>query len=111
MAVHRLQMGVRMPPNSGRSKGAANRPARPVKDFLQALVDDPEVQESIRRQIFEGRPGAMQAFLEAAQMVMGRPRQRVQVELSPDLAELLFLAHQESQAEREDRASQRSSAA
>ena len=110
MAVHRFKRGDRRPQRSDRRTGRTSAVTRPVKDFLRALVDDPEVQESIRRQIIEGKPGAMEAFLEAAQMVMGRPRRQVEVSTSPDLAQLLALAH-ELRHEEEGRLSRPSSAA
>ena len=74
------------------------------------MVEDPEVQEAFRDQMIAGKRGAMQAFLKAAQMVIGRPRQQVEVSTSPNLAQLLALGHKLRQEE-EGRLSRPSSAA
>jgi hypothetical protein len=77
-----------------RTPRAPYAPPRNLTDFLHDLVTDPEVQEAVKDHIVSGEEGAVQLFFEAVAHVIGRPRQTVRVEVTPELARLLSLAHQ-----------------
>lgn len=89
----------------GRQRGTPNRITRSVKEFLAELVDDPEVQEAVRRRIIQ--KGDVAGFLGVAAHILGRPRESVQVETTPNMGKLLVMALQaknESQRRERERA-------
>jgi hypothetical protein len=65
-----------------------------LNHFLHDLVSDPEVREAVKDQIVSGKDGAVQLFFEAVAHVVGRPRETVRVEVSPELVRLLSMEHQ-----------------
>lgn len=63
----------------GRAPGTPNRTTRAVKEFLAALVDKPEVQDAVECRIIKGDAVA---FFRALEHVVGKPAERVRVDLS-----------------------------
>jgi hypothetical protein len=57
---------------AGRPKGALNKTTRKVKEFLAALVDDPDVQEAVQSRILKGDAVA---FFRALEHVLGKPKE------------------------------------
>lgn len=92
--VHAFKPGPDPRRKRGRDKGVQNKVTREVKAFLTSMVSDPEVQESFRAQILAGDKGAMQAFLGATHLVVGRPTETHNVNVSPSLAEIMVLGLQ-----------------
>ncbi len=88
----RLLKGHPSLPGAGRPQGCLNRATRDLREFLSALVSDTEVQDSIKDQILLGNRGAMQGFFTAAAHVAGKPRERIEIEVSPNLSQLLLMA-------------------
>ena len=75
-----------------RRRRPANAAPRDLGDFLHDLVTDPEVQAAVKDYIVSGRDGAAQLFLEAAAYVIGRPKETVRLEVTPELVRLLSMA-------------------
>ena len=90
-------------PNAGRKPGSLNKLTRDVKEFMRELVDDPEIQDSVRAQILKGDRGAMAGFLGVAAHVVGRPKETVELSTSPSLAKLLVLAAESAKAKKEEK--------
>lgn len=78
----------------GRPPGQPNKVTRAVKDFLREITEDPEVQESFRKALIARDRGALQAFLGTVHMVVGKPKESVEVSTSPSMSKLLLLALQ-----------------
>lgn len=76
----------------GRAPGTPNKVTVEVKEFFRQLVEDPLVQRSFRAQIIMGEKGAMAAFLGSAAHVIGRPKETVAVETTPNMSKLLIMA-------------------
>lgn len=77
---------------NGRDKGVPNKITRAVKDFLREMVEDPDVQEAFKNQIVNGDRGSMQAFLGSIHLVVGKPKESVEVSTSPSMSKLLLMA-------------------
>ena len=92
-----FKKGDPKPPTSGRKPGVQNKTTKAVKDFFIELTSDPEVQDAVRAQIMGAEKGSMAAFLGAASHVIGKPKETVQVDVTPNMAELLTLAIQGAQ--------------
>ncbi len=89
-----FKKGTPKPANSGRKKGVRNKVTREVKDFLREMVNDPQVQAAFRKQLVRGDRGAMQAFLGSTHLIIGRPKESVEVSTSPSMSKMLLLALQ-----------------
>ena len=57
-------------------------------------MNDPEVQVAVRDHILSGKEGAAQLFLGAAAHVLGRPMERVLIDLTPETAKAIAVALQ-----------------
>ena len=66
-------------PGPGRPKGLPNKTTRAVKEFLAALVDDSQVQDSVKGRILKGDAVA---FFRALEHVVGKPQENVNVNLN-----------------------------
>lgn len=84
------------PGGPGRPFGSLNRVRRDVREFIEDLVTDPDVQESVRLQIMAGEKGtgALQGFLGAIAHQIGKPKASVEVSVSPSLSKLLLMARE-----------------
>lgn len=67
------------PGGPGRKKGVPNKTTRAVKEFLAALVDDPETQEAVQERI---RKGDAIAFFRALEHVVGKPKETVEANVT-----------------------------
>lgn len=69
-------------PGPGRPKGSQNKTTRKVKEFLAALVDNPDVQDAVENRILKGDAVA---FFRALEHVLGKPKENegepVQIEV------------------------------
>ena len=97
------QLAARFKKGDPRSREIAKRGGhtirkltRDVREFLQELVNDPEVQDSIRLQIMAGEKGtgAMAGYFTAVAHQVGKPKASVEVSVSPSLSKLLLLARE-----------------
>lgn len=112
-----MAAGHRRPPNrtsfkpgpdprrpKGRVKGVPNKVTRDVKEFLSSMVNDPAVQKAFRAQILAGDKGAMAAFLGATHLIVGKPRETHDVNISPSLSEIMVMGLQlKAETERAER--------
>lgn len=89
-----FKKGQPRPANAGRKKGTPNRAPVAVREFFRAMTEDPDVQDAFRAQILAGDKGSMAAFLGAAAHVIGKPRETIQLDTTPNMARLLQLAMQ-----------------
>lgn len=80
----------------GRPPGTPNKVTKAVKDFLREMVEDPDVQDAFKSQILMGDRGSMQAFLGSVHLIIGKPKESVEVSTSPSMAQLILLALQKS---------------
>lgn len=85
-------------PGAGRAKGTPNKLTRDVKEFIDSLTADPEVQDAVRDQILAGRAGALQGFLGFVAHKVGKPKESLEVSTSPDLTALIALALEKKKA-------------
>jgi len=93
----------------GRKKGTPNRVTRDIKELLASIVnEDEEYQRSLRRRMIAGKAAHMETL--AAYYTVGKPREQVEVQTDPNLAQLLELAHK-VRNERLEQASRSSSGA
>ncbi len=79
---------------NGRDKGVPNKITRAVKEFFIDITSDPDVQEAFRDQILTAEKGSMAAFLGAAAHVIGKPKETLQLDTTPNMAKLLVMAIQ-----------------
>jgi len=69
-----------------------NRITRDIKDLLVATVNEnPQYQQALVRRMIAGKAPHLETL--AAYYTIGKPREQVQVQTSPGVAELLELAH------------------
>lgn len=85
-----FKKGTPKPPNSGRKPGVRNKVTRAVREFLTEMADDPKVQKAFKDQVVRGDRGSMQAYLGVVAHIIGRPKETVSVETTPDMAQLLL---------------------
>lgn len=78
--------------SKGRPVGTPNKVTRAVREFLIDLAEDTSVQEAIRDQIKGGDRGSMQAFLGVVAHVIGQPKAKTEIDLSPKMSRLLLMA-------------------
>ena len=90
----RFKKGDPKPSNSGRKKGTPNRVTRAVNSFIAELADDEEVQEAFRDSLIERDKGAIQGYLGVVAHRIGKPRETVQIDTTPNMAKLLVMALQ-----------------
>jgi hypothetical protein len=69
-----------------RSKGALNWTTREAKEMARRIVCDPEYWEATRKRAIEGTLGQMEPVLW--HYAFGKPKERVELSLAPDLAHL-----------------------
>jgi hypothetical protein len=67
-----------------------------MRSFLRSVIEDPDYQDSVRQRMIAGKAPHMEQL--AAYYTLGKPREQVQVETSPSLAQLMLLAHETSNA-------------
>lgn len=102
-----MAVGHRRPPNrtsfkpgpdprrpKGRVKGVPNKVTTEVKAFLTTMVNDPAIQDAFRAQILAKDKGAMQAFLGAVHLVIGKPAETHNVNVAPSLSEIMVMGLQ-----------------
>lgn len=70
---HRFKKGEPRPPNAGRKKGTPNKLTRDVKQFLDDLVTDVDVQEAVRDRL---KKGDTVGFFRALENAIGKPTER-----------------------------------
>jgi hypothetical protein len=68
-----------------------------MKTFLVSVISDPEYQDAARERMIAGRAPHLETL--ALYYAHGKPRETVEVEQSPDMAQLLLLAHRHLEAE------------
>lgn len=73
-------------PGAGRTKGTPNKVTRAVREFLAALVDDGEAQQAIRDRVIAGDTIA---FFRAVDHVLGKPKESLDLGVSPEAAALV----------------------
>lgn len=86
---------------NGREKGVPNKVTRAVKDFFVEITSDPDVQDAFKDVILARDKSTAVAFLGAAAHVIGKPKETVQVDTTPNMAKLIVMALQAAAAERE----------
>ena len=67
------------PGNKFTRAGVPNKTTRAVKEFLAALVDEPDVQDAVKARIMKGDAVA---FFRALEQVIGKPTERQEIEHS-----------------------------
>ena len=84
--------GHKKSPKSGRKPGVRNKVTREIRTFFAEMANDPKVQDAFKAQVVRGDRGSMQAFLGVAAHIIGKPKETLQVETTPNMAKLLLLA-------------------
>lgn len=75
VAANRGQFRKGRPKTGGRRRGTPNRATRAWKEFVAELVNAPDTQARLRRQVFK-RP---ELLFKAAEHAVGKPRQTVEL--------------------------------
>lgn len=70
-----FRKGSKRPPRAGRKKGTPNKVTKAYKDFLQELIDDPQVRAGM---LVRARIGKIDV-LAVGDRVVGRPAVQVEV--------------------------------
>lgn len=76
----------------GRRKGVPNKATREFKAFWHQFIESPEYRESLRLRLIRGKAPHMETYI--AQLVIGKPKDMLEVNGSLDLVQRLLAARQ-----------------